>query len=144
MGSKKNKLKFYVHDPKGSEWKEFDFYDKEKNILLLKQLILKKIENYEYYIQFDIGDVAIFEKYNMDPPNFKVHFDFENDSGRLLLDCNNVFERAQKIIKFYNHFGKDLILFLELLNLLDEYLDGYHGDSCQNFEQIIDEWLNNQ
>lgn len=133
----KEKLKFYIHDPEGLEWEEFDFYDKEKNILLLKQLILKRIEKSEYYIQFDIGDVAIFEKYNMDPPNFKVYFDFESSSGRLLLNCDDVFERAQRIVKFYNYFGKDLVTFLELLNVINDCLDLCVGD----YEELIEKWL---
>lgn len=129
-----NKLKFYIHDPEGLEWNEFDFYNKE-NIPLLKKLISEGLEKGGNFIQFDIGDVAIFEEYHIEPPKFAVWF-FLCDEF-LTLDFDGVFERAQRIIRFYNHFGKDMPSFLELLNVMNSYLDNY-GD---NFEEIVDEWV---
>lgn len=38
-----NKLKFYIHDPEGLEWNEFDFYNKE-NIPLLKNLFQRDLK----------------------------------------------------------------------------------------------------
>lgn len=66
----KEKLKFYIHDHEGLEWKEFDFSDKEENIRALEQLVLKKIEKGDDFIRFDVGDAAIFEEYSMKPPHF--------------------------------------------------------------------------
>lgn len=134
----KEKLKFYIHDPEGLEWKEFNFSDKEENIRALEQLVLKKIEKGDDFIRFDVGDAAIFEEYSMKPPHFSVWF-YIDDDGRLMLDFNEVFNRAGKIIKFYNHFAKDMVTFLELCNVIQDCQSDYGND----FEDFIDKWMNN-